>query len=744
MRQILSTNNSDKKAKKTFIYLLIWIVAVLLFFAPSTLGGKVIAPLDCQERLFRPFSEQPVEGMHNQFVVDGVSQYLPYKWAIYQSFREDGYMGWVPNVHNGNAGPENTMTSPGDPLNFLYAFLPFWTAWDLGVILQFLIAGIGMLILISHCKIPLWGALLAAISFAFYSQFILWMYHKWVGALIWGPYLVWALLRFKQYTINVPAILFMALAWRTGHLQACTFAFILVACVWIAEIWKKDGQWPNRKELIRITISYFLTGVVGALLSLDVFVDTLARMEGCKNMPLSWGVQNIFSIITTVFPTVLGIPETHDAAKIYSSGLFDIKYGGSIVFILASIGVFNKKAPFTAKILFIGSFILACTPLVTYIYSRSTVVMGLGMAWLAAWQLYNFTQTQYPHIYLKRITAAVISIAGLWFICSLVLYFFHDSFAEHMKAYVNAATIQSSGRIAWQELRVERFLDQCSIWHWKNLLFIGGTILGIIFCSRIKAGASHNAPWIAGVILITYAQIMAFGYTWITYSDKPNGPYIYNEPSWMPEFKKHVKDGSLIQVNPSNDCDFLCNNQFSIYGIRLGWGYETFQPKYLKPLTKDFQNTMDYAQAGISHIISDTKWKDHPISGWNLVMTGKNFKLYENPDYKGRYFINQTIPVKANWRTCNRIHISVPPHANSLTVLESYHPGWKAYVGDATLEISPTERGGIHISLPQAGHTQDILLEFHMPYRIWYYPIMLLTTCGLVFISIRQWRGTKF
>lgn len=83
------------------------------FFAPAVFGGKVLAPVDCVECLFKPFATQPMEEVHNQYNVDGASQYLPYSWAMQQSWQSDGYMGWNPYTHNGTSLPENTMLSPG-------------------------------------------------------------------------------------------------------------------------------------------------------------------------------------------------------------------------------------------------------------------------------------------------------------------------------------------------------------------------------------------------------------------------------------------------------------------------------------------------------------------------------------------------------------------------------------------------------------------------------------------------------
>jgi hypothetical protein len=69
-----------KKNRKIPLWwgIIIWAVLVLLFFAPAVFGGKVLAPVDCVECLFKPFATQPMEEVHNQYNVDGASQYLPY------------------------------------------------------------------------------------------------------------------------------------------------------------------------------------------------------------------------------------------------------------------------------------------------------------------------------------------------------------------------------------------------------------------------------------------------------------------------------------------------------------------------------------------------------------------------------------------------------------------------------------------------------------------------------------------
>lgn len=731
---------AEKIWLRVVVALLIWFSVVILFFAPASIGDKVIAANDCVECVFSPFAERPIEEVHNQFVVDGASQYVPHKWVLKEQWNKDGYMGWNPYVFNGTASPENTMYSPGDWHNYLFAFLSFWDAWNLGILLHFFIAGAGMLLLLRYCGVSACASFLAAVSFAFYSQFIICMYYRWLGSMVWAPYLVWALLQFKRYIVNVPAIIFMALVWRGGHMQSCVFAFLLVACVWCAEIWKQDGQRPGRKEFIRITISYLLTGVVGALLSLDVFVDTLPRMEGCKSLSQGIGINNAISFITLLFPNAFGVPHTHDALKAVGLSLFDIKFGGGMVCILAIMACFNARAPRVAKFIFLICAVAVCSPLITYLYSRATVVMALGMAWLAAWQLHDFTRVQNKIRYWRNIAWGIAGVAALWLVASLVIHWQHDSISDICNSFLSAKSkaVHQFARQGWYAIRVERFLSQILIWHWQNILMLACLALGIICCSRIKVGGGRNALWILGVVCVTYCELIVFSHSWISYSERIDEPYPYSAPEWMPELKKHVKDGTVSVSNPGSDSDFLLRNHLSVYGVRLADGYETVRPKFIHPLRVNAYEPEDYAQAGISHILTDTKWVDKDFPGWSLVMTGKQFKLYENPAYLGRFIVDDAVPLVENWRTCSRIHLTIPAHAKKLSVLESYHKGWSACAGGRELEIQRSERGGMDVVLPPSDGACEVLLEFHMPYRTWYHSIMFLTAIFLAIVAMIQ------
>ena len=66
-----------------------------VFFFPVLFRGSVIAPLDLLGGLLRPWADGPCgAGVHNQCTVDAIRQHIPYDWAVFDSLRRDGFVGY--------------------------------------------------------------------------------------------------------------------------------------------------------------------------------------------------------------------------------------------------------------------------------------------------------------------------------------------------------------------------------------------------------------------------------------------------------------------------------------------------------------------------------------------------------------------------------------------------------------------------------------------------------------------------
>lgn len=280
-------------------------------------------------------------------------------------------------------------------------------------------------------------------------------------------------------------------------------------------------------------------------------------MEGCKSLPFVWGLENIPFLATSVMPTLFGIPQTISISKVIGADLFDIKFGGGVVFVLAVLALFNRRAPLTAKFCFLVSLIVSCTPLSTFLYSRSTVVMAFGMSWLAGWQLFDLRRHPVLPIW-RRLAWWGIGILCIWLAVSVAVQCFHEPLLLKLHSFIdgNITTSQQKYRHSWYLLRSERLLDQLMIWDWRNALLILLVSVGGWACSRLNISSRYPKWWAGLVVLCTFGEQIVFSSSWIAYSDKPESGYLYKEPEWMSEFRGHVGDGAVVIVNPHNDLDF--------------------------------------------------------------------------------------------------------------------------------------------------------------------------------------------
>jgi hypothetical protein len=743
-------------SRKPYLYTAaIWLVMVAVFFSPVVFQGKLIAPLDIMDSLLRPWATMEKIQVHNAFTYDSISQYLPYDWSVFQSLRQDGFIGWNPFTHSGSSIVENTMICPGDWHHHLYRFLPFWTAWNSGIILQFTIAGLGMLLLLRDQKIPAAYALIGVVAFGFYSQFILWIQHRWIlGAMCWAPWILWALFRAQKSgrIVHLPSIAFIALAFRGGHLQACVFVFLLVVIVSLSDWWKHPDKW-RLSSIFQRLLPYAVSGVFGAVLALDVFIETIPPfLHGCRNLPgRSWldTLMALPSLVTAIIPTLLGTPQGLDASRIFNLSLFDIKFAGAITLVMASLACFTRKAPLTAKFLLILGLLLPFTPADQWLYSRFTVVFAIGAAWLAAWQLTELAKQ--PHqTFWKYGWGALTAIVLLWTLFSVGLVWKHDWMLAKLHATVIAnLEAGKASRLDWMLSRSGVFLQECKIWYPRNLAFITLIGLGFYGVTRIHAGNPKSQLFGLLVACTTFGELFLFSTTWVTFSDKPAGQGLYSEPAWVTRLKKEVGNGK-VAVFTRADFDYMQLNTPSAYGIRFAEGYETITPQRIAPAPATDWNPLRFAEAGISHILVAPERDPGGIAGWEKVLQLDEFVLYKNPAFSGLVHAElasgTSIPLQSGFETPNRREFDLPAGVKTFNLLESFNPGWKYSLdGVAWKPVLETPLHAIRIDLesPTQGDSTRLQLRYQPTYQSFYRIVISTSLVTLFGFSIYRRRQPK-
>jgi len=749
-------SNSSSPVRPYLLAAFVWLAAVIVFFSPVFFQGKVIAPLDIMDSLLRPWATAEKIQVHNAFTYDAISQYLPYDYSVYQSLRQDGYIGWNPYTHSGTSIVENTMICPGDWRHHLYRFLPFWTAWNTGIILQFTIAGLGMLLLLRDQKIPASHALLGVFAFGFYSQFILWINHRWVlGAMCWAPWILWALFRARTSgkIIHLPSIAFIALAFRGGHLQACVFVVLMVA---IMAFYEAAPHIFKRKlhTAIRTLLPYTISGILAAILTLDVVVETVpALLQGNKTMPdrgFSETLRSLPTLTSSILPTITGTPQSLDLTKLFKIDLFSIKFMGATAVMLAALGLLRRDAPAAAKCLFIIGIIVPFTPADKWLYSRFTVVFALGGAWLAAWYIGKIA-IEPPSRLWKRIAFVASFVIAIWAIGSTAVELNHDAISSKISdAVVARLGPEKAAREAWMIVRSENFLHQTMLWHPRNLIFISLMAIGLHACSRIHNHSNKNAVFSIVIAICTFGEILTFAKTWVTFSKRPDTQALYEEPAWATRLKSEIGQGTVLCADRTN-FDYMQLNTPSAYGIRFAEGYETVTPSRINPYTEPRYDIKRCALAGFSHLIVAPENDPGSIEGWERVSGSIEYVLYRNPDFKGvataELESGDVTAAPLTFDTANRRTLILPAGAMCASIAESYNAGWKYSLdSEKWLFVTENEIRGMTINLSEATNKDDtrIKMRYRPAYQAYYRPIMIACAVCLTFFSIiRKTRKAK-
>jgi hypothetical protein len=293
--------------------------------------------------------------------------------------------------------------------------------------------------------------------------------------------------------------------------------------------------------------------------------------------------------------------------------------------------------------------------------------------------------------------------------------------------------------------RADVFLEQCNIWHPRNLAFIILIALGYFGATQIHAGNRKSQLFALLVACTTFGELFLFSTTWVTFSDKPAGQGLYSEPAWMTLLKKEVGDGK-VAVFTRADFDYMQLNTPSAYGIRFADGYETITPQRIVPAPTTDWNPLRYAEAGISHILVAPERDPGGIVGWEKVLQLEQFVLYKNPSFSGlvqaELASGANVTLQPTIETPNRREFDLPAGIKTLNLLESFNPGWKFSLDGVTWQqVRETEHHGIRIDLENftLEDSTSLRLQYRPTYQPYYRTIISITAiCLLGFSAYRR------
>lgn len=691
-----------------------------------------------------------VPAVKNHFVSDAVTQYIPYRVLAARSFKEDGYTGWNPLVFGGTSQAANTMALDHDWSAQLYRFLDFWTAWHTGRLLQFLVAGFGMLVFLHARGCGSGPATLAAVGYMLNAQFVTWIYHHWaLSSFCWLPWILWALYAAREKSRGYvgAAAGFVALALLGSTLQHAAFVLIALGCLWAGWLWEDGWRRFPRDTVLVGAASLLGAGLVAWMLepSIAAYLENIRAGHvrgGFSYKSGPWQpVLNALLLPFTAYPFILGSVQTLDLGKIFRHSGMALGFFGTLPVVIAAVALFSARVAKPARLLMWAGLVMPLTPLVGVLYHRINLLWILGGCWAAASWLANASPETIAKMRRLLLGASVVLLSA-WCFFALALTAFRDSLEPLLQAKVaaSAATGQFSRFPGWTEFRTDSFLDYICPWNLWQIAALSGALLSFWGLGRLgspKWWMRLVAP--AGVAL----QLLAFWFQWTTWSE-PVFPY-ESSPLVRLLQSEVGKSGRVAATPAALEDDVLPPNVLVAADIAVVGGYDSIHPQQMKNpsgLMWDFPGT--------THFLA--KCDESGPAGWDQIGAFGGCTLWRNPSPVTALVVdaggNTTAvgPRHLSRPTMNTMVFSCPPGARQVELSSNWNRGWK-WRGKAEETWTQTHagpNGGILVELPvpPAQEGEPLLLRFDPspPFWVW----MLSVSCALIVLLTVFLRESSF
>jgi len=687
--------------------IIVLVVLCGVAFLPAFKDGKVVAPMDIQESFLSPWADSnQCKTPNNHFVTDAVTQYLPYRMFAEKSYQEDGYLGWNPYEMGGVSIVGNTMALPDSWTTHLHRFFSFSVAWNLGLIFEFLIAGIGMFIFLFDRKLAWSACLFGAIAFMLNSQFIVWIYHRWtVGSFCWMPWVLWASSNLftkdgvKKRHFCLP--LFLSLAILGGSLQYISFVAIVCGCLVLGRSsltkpcrldWRYMVQWAVLFSLVLGTVAYALVPQVQGYLT-NIEIGHARGALGYKG-----GIQqvllNAVAIPAQFWPWLMGDPQTLDGSKLLQLGYMSIAYFGTVPMIFAMLGLFIKDLPKAAKWMIVFGLLIPLTPLVGPLYHRVQIVFILGGCWMAAEVLNYYFRN--PPLRFYKYYAAGVGLIGLLLIGGAVLPVSLREKIEHevvTQTLAKSSMMQFGSNQQWLTDRAIEWTSRFSILNDKTLLVYSLLVLGAVglYLLRVKNPWNHLGSSL--LVVAVGMELGVFMYGWVSYSDqdqiKPNHPAI--------EKLQEITQGTRVYQGTGNNgitSSFGPPNILSSYFVPTLDAYESIQYKSVFKTLNDVPLSDKYTLSNVGYSICPKSSRPYPgTEAWRKVDDLSDFFLYENPEAipfvisnnhkeevsEAKILEQLRVGKKVDLlrQTMNTLLMQIPEDSQSIRIGQNWHRGWR-------------------------------------------------------------------
>lgn len=420
-------NIKQKIDKKKFFPLGFIIFVWFIFSAPYFVNQLTPYPAAYLVRAFSPWNAYPEYAgpVKNIIISDVINQIYPWKHFTIEQLKQGQLPLWNPYSFAGNPHLANYQTAVFSPFTFLFFLLPFIDAWSILILLQPLVAGLGLYLFLRTIHISSIGGLIGSISFMFCGFIVAWMpWGTLAMAIAWLPWVLLGIEKlFQQEKRRVLWSLLIAFSLVTsffsGHFQTSSYFFLYTFSYFIYKSIstknKKAALWSFGSILLGMCVS-----LLQIIPSLQFYAQTF-RSEIVNNLDAI----PYYYLVTIFAPDFFGNPVTrNDWMNFYAEWAGFI---GIIPLTLAVSALFHWKKKSESHFFFVAGMIALLlaihTPLQnifsqfhipifsTSIPSRIIVLFSFSFAVLAGFG-YDLLLTQEKKQTLKKKLLPFLLVGG--------------------------------------------------------------------------------------------------------------------------------------------------------------------------------------------------------------------------------------------------------------------------------------------------------------------------------------------
>ena len=398
-------------------------------------------------------------------------------------------------------------------------------------------------------------------------------------------------------------------------------------------------------------------------------------------------IKHVIAYPTYVFPALYGGPGLFDVGRILSINLFDIPFFGSVLLILAFLGLIVKNGNKQAKTIALFGLLLPITPLVGPMYQRLLMIFILGGIWLAVDVIANCSEEIYKRIIkVARIVFALVFLAVLFIGIAAAVK--HDMLAEQLQKMVAPAIPlhRFGARPDWFYARIDKFIYGISIANpriWLPLVAFGVSVW-ILPYRRKKCFGFVLALCVFSQLWIPHKEWMTF-----VYPPERDMSRIHPETEEIDAIRASlVSDERVLVVRTPGQLPLFPPNILTYFDIPSLTVYDSILPNGMLP-HGNYSPTIDelnpaefYSQIGVGLLVV---LAETPISdpGWVFEKNAGKIAIYRNKTVRNRYVAiaadgtrpPTTVSAQINQR--NFRAIDVPQGTVELSICENHAAGWK-------------------------------------------------------------------